>query len=458
MTGRAGRVGQVRRVVIPCPGPVTGTVVLPGSKSDSARAIIAAALADGESILHGVSRSDDTSALLDALARIGVDLRRVVGAEGETGTWEVRGRGGSLVRGAESAGTPIELDVGLGGTNARFLLPVLAASPGVDVVLTGEPRLCERPMDELFRALRTLGADLEEVGAPESLPVRIRGRAMDGGRVVVSGRLSSQFVSGLLLAGSLFRHGLVIDWIEGRGSASYVEMTRSVLGRFGREVESRPAPNGREFRIAGGALSPTEYAVDGDASGASYFWALAAVTGGRIVVENLRHDTVQGDLRFVGALEAMGCRVELGREDGRDWVAVDGSQATLAAIDVDLSDLPDTAQTLAVVAAFAEGTSDLRGLHSLPYKETDRLAALTTELGRVGIDAQSDESTLRVVGGQPHGASIATYRDHRMAMSFAVLGARVPGVTIEDAGVVSKSMPDFWERLESVGVKSHARE
>lgn len=435
---------------------MTGTVVLPGSKSDSARAIISAALADGVSVLRGVSRSDDTTALLDSLARVGVELRRGGDVEEDPGAWEIRG--GALARDGGIPEGPIELDVGLGGTNARFLLPVLAASPGVDVVLTGEPRLCERPMDELFRALRALGADLEEVGPPESLPVRIRGRQLEGGRITVSGRLSSQFVSGLLLSGPLFRDGLVIDWIDGRGSASYVEMTRSVLGRFGREVTSDPAPSGREFRVAGGALTPAEYSVDGDASGASYFWALAAVTGGRVVVENLRHDTVQGDLRFVGALESMGCGVELGRDDGRDWVAVDGSQAPLTAIDVDLSDLPDTAQTLAVVAAFADGASDLRGLHSLPYKETDRLAALTTELGRVGIDAQSDESTLRVVGGHPRGASIATYRDHRMAMAFAVLGARVPGVTIEDAGVVSKSMPDFWERLESLGVKSDARE
>jgi len=248
-----------------------------------------------------------------------------------------------------------------------------------------------------------------------------------------------------MLSASLFDAPLELR-IDGEvPSQSFVDLTVSVLESFGVEVSG----NERGYRVSNDRPRCTEYRVDGDGAGASYFWGAAAVTGGRVRVHNIAADSAQGDVLFVDALEAMGCGVR--RQD--DWIEVEGP-VKLRATDVDLSALPDTAQTLAVVAAFAEGTTRIRGLETLPHKETDRLSAVVTELAGAGIVARADADSLTVEGGAPSSTTVRTYGDHRMAMAFSLLGARVEGVRIEDPAVVAKSFPSFWERMRSIGIDS----
>lgn len=473
----------MNRHIVPLSGEIHATVTVPGSKSDSARALICAALANGTSELVGVSRSDDTELMIGALRSLGVTIETVeletlegggssgVLAESSDRSADVR-RGASeralrvptertlRVHGGEwtpNDDTTTTLSVGAAGTTARFLLPLLATTPGVDRVLTGDARLCERPFGDLFVALRSLGADLTELGAPGCLPVRVRGVALQGGKADVSGRTSSQFLSGLLLSASRFSDGLELRWTEARGSASYVDLTRHAIERFGGRIE---VSDGAEpvFRVAGRPLVAQRVRIDGDASGASYFWSLAAVCGGTVTIENLRSHSVQGDVRYADLLERMGCKLTREHRGELQALSVKGPDDGLRAIEADLRELPDTAQTIAVVSAFARGTSRWTGLHSLPYKETDRLGALVSELSRLGITARATSDSIEVVGGRPGPGRIETHGDHRMAMAFAVAGARVPGVVIENSHVVTKSMPDFWALFSQIGVESHAGE
>lgn len=427
--------GVVR--LIPPAQPIDGEVSLPGSKSDTNRALVAAALADGPSRLIGVSPSDDSRLLVKGLRCLGIEVREECSDE-----WIVEGRGGVLdpYRG--------EIDLELAGTSYRFLLPLCAAARGGEIVLTGNDRMQERPIADLVEPLRSLGAEIEYVGSEGTPPLRIRGTELGAGHVKLSARISSQFLTALLLAGPCYGGEVVIEVTEAPTSLSYVEMTRATLARFGGGVE------GEEDRwsVSGGtAHSAGEYRVDGDASGASYFWGLAAVSGGRVRVRNLRLDSSQGDLHFPELLAAMGCDVERGRGDGGEWIDVRGGRE-LRGIDAAMASLPDTAQTLAVVAAFAEGSTTIAGLHSLAHKETDRLAALQTELGRVGIECATTPESITVAGGTVGGGRIHTYGDHRMAMAFALLGARVEGIEIEDPSVVSKSFPAFWEEWARLGI------
>lgn len=416
--------------VVPPGRPLHGSMRPPGSKSITNRALICAALAEGTTRLHGALVADDTAAMLDGLRSLGVAIR----PDGDD--LEVRGAGGPPPVGGI-------VDARLSGTTSRFLLPVAALGRG-SAVVDGAPSLRARPMADLLDALAQLGAPVEPLGEPGRLPVRVEGGALHGGAVSVAGGVSSQFLSALLLSGPVMRDGLEVT-VEGPlVSRPYVDMTVSVMEAFG----ARPSVEGATWRVPPtGYLAPEHYAVEPDASAASYLWAAAALTGGSVTVEGLGAASLQGDVRFADLLGAMGASVS------RDPAGTTVSAGTLAGVDVDMSDVSDTAQTLAVVAVHATSPTTIRGIGFIRAKETDRVGAVATELGRCGIEVEELDDGLRVRPGVPRPALVHTYDDHRMAMSFALLGLRSPGIRIDDAGCVAKTFPGYWDQLEELGVE-----
>ncbi|SNT54171.1 3-phosphoshikimate 1-carboxyvinyltransferase [Asanoa hainanensis] len=406
--------------VSPSRGPLDAVVRPPGSKSITNRALLCAALAPGTSTLSGVLFADDTRAMLGAITALGATV------DADPATSRVTVTGVDLRAGTSD----IAVDARQSGTTARFVLPVAAARPG-HTVLDGAPQLRARPFGPVLDAVRDLGAD---VSAGEFLPATVRG-PLRGGPVQVSGHISSQFLSGLLLAGPLMAGGLAVEVTSPLVSVPYVEMTKAVMAAFGVPVDG--------LRVAPGSYRATDYAVEPDASAASYLLAAAAVAGGTVTVEGLGTGSLQGDVRFADVLAEMGAHVL--RTADSLTVSVDGP---LTGVDVDMADISDTAQTLAAVAVFADSPTRVRGIGFIRRKETDRVAAIVTELRRAGIDATEDDDGFTIHPGQPRPTRFATYDDHRMAMSLSLLGLRVPGIEIADPGCVTKTYPDFFEDLD----------
>jgi 3-phosphoshikimate 1-carboxyvinyltransferase len=391
--------------VEPLARPPDVTVVVPGSKSITNRALVCAARADGTSVLEGALWADDTEAMVDCLRALGIDID----VDGTRIT--VHGRGGAI------PATEAHLDVRLSGTTARFIAPLAATGQG-RFEIDAAPPMRRRPMQPTFDALRSLGVRVEERGEPGCLPVVIATNGVRTGHVSVSGDVSSQFVSGLLLA------GFEVDVTTALVSQPYVDMTRAVM---------------RAFVTAG------PYAIEPDASAASYFFAAAVLAGGRVSVEGLGPSSLQGDLRIVDVFESMGAAVD--READRTTVRGTG---TLRGVDVDLRHLSDMVPTLAAVAAFAESPTTITGVGFIRGKESDRIGDLVTELRRCGIDAVEHDDGLTITPGTPHAARIRTYDDHRMAMAFALIGLRVSGIEIEDPQCVAKTFPGYFDALDQL--------
>ena len=390
-------------VVQPLTRPFDAVVTVPGSKSLTNRALVCAALADGTSVLEGALRADDTEAMVDCLRALGIDIE----VSGDRMT--VHGRGGEI------PATEAKLDVRLSGTTARFIIPVAARGSGRYEV-DAAPPMRRRPMAPTFDALRALGVRVDELGEPGCLPVVIESTGVHGGHVTASGDVSSQFVSGLLLA------GIAVDLSTELVSKPYVEMTRAVI---------------EAFRTA------RTYAIEPDASAASYFFAAAALLDGRVTVEGLGTSSLQGDAAFVDVLAGMGAGVE--RTATSTTVRGTG---TLHGVDVDLRDLSDMVPTLAAVAVFADSPTTIRGVGFIRGKESDRIGAVVTELRRCGIEADEHDDGLTIHPGRPHAARVRTYDDHRLAMAFALIGLKVPGIEIEDPQCVAKTFPAYFEALE----------
>jgi 3-phosphoshikimate 1-carboxyvinyltransferase len=417
----------------PLDRPPDAVVRVPGSKSVTNRALVCAALAEGTSVLRDVLVADDTEAMIGVLDAIGVDVR----LDRDHRTVTVVGCDGTL----PAPGAEVEVDVRQSGTTARFVPPLLALGDGAYRV-TGHPQLLARPMGPTFDALRHLGVPVEELAGRGLFPATIRGGQVRGGVLALPGDVSSQFLSGLLLAAPYLPDGLVVELTTRLVSRPYVELTRSVMAAFGVEVE---APDPSTYVVPPGRYRGTDVTVEPDASAASYFFAAAAITGGRVRVEGLTADAAQGDVAFVDVLERMGATVDR-RADG---IEVTGT-GTLRGGSFDLADISDTAQTLAAVAVFAEGPVQVTGIGFIRRKETDRIAAVVTELRRAGIDADEEPDGFVVRPGTPRPTTVRTYDDHRMAMSFSLLGLRVPGIEIADPGCVSKTFPDFYDVLEAL--------
>jgi 3-phosphoshikimate 1-carboxyvinyltransferase len=412
--------------VVPVAGPLDATVTVPGSKSLTNRALVAAALADGTSEIVRPLEADDTDAMAACLAALGVVIRR------QPDRWIVEGR-------ERPAPGPARLDAHLSGTTARFIAPVVALGEGA-YTLDGGPSLRTRPMAPMLDALRSLGAQIVGHGEPGHLPVTITAGGLFGGTIRVRADLSSQFVSGLLLAAPRAKSDLVIE-VEGDVvSRPFLDLTVRVMHAFGAPVET----DAGRFAVPAGGYRPAEYRVEPDASSASYFFAAAAICGGRVTVEGLGSGTTQGDARFADVLASMGAIVE---RTATSTTVVGGP---LVGVDVDLAEMGDVALTLAAVAVFADGPTRVRGVGYIRRHETDRIAAVVKELGRCGVRAEETEDGFIVHPGTPHGAEIHTYDDHRVAMSFALLGLRVPGIRITDAACVGKTFPGFWDVLASL--------
>lgn len=417
--------------VFPPAAPIDADITLPGSKSYTNRALIIASTTGHTSRLMNASPSRDSLAMKDALEKLGVKISI------ESDCWTVTSppQGFTSYHGV--------IDVGPAGTTMRFLCALLAATPGVEVRLQGSERMHERPINDLVDALRQLGADIQYLGKAECPPLMIHGKALSGRNVTVNGERSSQFLTALLMIAPLLG-GMSISVPGALVSKTYVEMALDTMRAFGASIESDP--QFKSFAIAPTPYQARDYEIEADASGASYFWGLAAVNRGRIRINGVNPHSVQGDMRFPALLEEMGCE----RRQGSHWIEIH-SRSPLAGICCDMTLMPDTAQTLAVVAAVAKGKTTITGLSTLKIKETDRLIALKTELEKCGIESQIDHESISVFGGTPTHAAIATYEDHRMAMSFALLGALSTGISIHEPQVVEKSFPDFWNRLEALG-------
>jgi len=416
-------------------GPLHGSVRPPGSKSLTNRYLLCAALTDGVSTLRGVTVSEDVQAMMGGLGALGFRVE----TDEAHGDVRVRGENGRLP--ADDA----DIDAGNAGTAMRFLAALACVGYG-RYRLDGSPRMRARPIGALVGALQQLGSGIGYEGREGFPPLTIDARGLRGGAVRFARPPSSQFISALLMVAPYAGDDVLIEVAGGAPSAPYIDMTLSVMQSLGVEAltvdRTRfvvPAP--QRYRAASVDIEP-------DASAATYFWAAAAITGGSVRVGGLTRGSRQGDVGFVEVLRQMGCEVA----EGPDFLAVRGpGVGKLHGIDVDLNAMPDTVQTLAVVALFADEPTRIRNVANLRLKETDRLAALGHELSRLGALVELQEDGLTIT--PPHRvtpAAIETYNDHRMAMSFALAGLAADGVVIRNAGCVRKSFPTFFETLSTL--------
>lgn len=404
-------------------------VTVPGSKSYTHRILIAAALSDGTCTIYNGLKSEDTLLTLSALKQMGIKI-------------DV-GKDRFLVYGKEGAFKPCVEPVYLGnsGTSIRLLTAVASLGEGF-YTLAGTERMGERPIQDLLDGLVQIGIRARSINNNGCPPVEVKGGKISGGSIDLKCGTSSQFLSALLLMAPYTKKGIDINVVEGPVSRPYVDMTVDVMEKLGVEV----IRDGYErFRVDGGqSYMAGPYMVEPDCSQAGYFWAAAAISGAGIKVKGITKNSRQGDVRFTELLVAMGC--EISHE--KDGITVSGGQ--LSAITADMADMPDMVPTLAVVAAFAKGTTVIENVAHLKAKESDRLGSVVKELSKMGVEASCSDTGMMIKGGIPSGAEIDTYDDHRIAMSFALAGLKVPGISIRDERCVEKSFPDFWNVFEGL--------
>ncbi len=418
-----------------------GQVQLPGSKSISNRVLVLAALAEGDTVVRGLLDSDDVRYMLAALKDLGVSWRQL----GDSRDFEVKGCAGKL---PVASG---EFFLGNAGTAMRTLSALLAVQGG-DYELKGVERMHERPIGDLVDAVAQLGAQVEYLGQVGFPPLRIKPRAASSaGSVRIKGDVSSQFTTGVLQCGPLLESGLVID-IDGELiSKPYVDMTIALMARFGVEVQR---DGWSRFSVAAHQryVSPGEICVEGDASSASYFMAAGLIGGGPVTVQGVGTDSIQGDVGFADYLQAMGAQVT---KTANSVEVSAPAGLKLRAFDEDFNAIPDAAMTLAVVALFADGPCTLRNIASWRVKETDRLEAMATELGKLGVKVEQGGDWLRVYPGPlREGVSIHTYDDHRIAMCFSLVAAAGVSVTIEDPDCTAKTFPGYFDAFSALAVSA----
>jgi 3-phosphoshikimate 1-carboxyvinyltransferase len=383
-------------------------ITVPGSKSLTNRAIILASFSNGTSKISNISLSRDSQIMIEAMKKLGVKISV--------------GKDELLIHGNKGVFPKFngKINVSDAGTVARFLTAIITLVPG-KIAFIKSKRMKERPMKELNDALKTV----------------------ETGMVTIRGDISSQFISALLMIAPILDKGLVINITGRKNSSSYIDMTIDLLKKFGVKVKNKK----NKFIIKKQPMISTDYIVESDLSGASYFFAAGAITGNTIRIKNINCGSEQGDLVFPDLLKKMGCRVKKNIKKG--WIEVKGPKI-LKGININMSEMPDTAQTLAIVAAFAKGNTTITGLSTLKMKETDRLKALKNELNKMKIKCEITNNSIEIEGGSPQKAVIETYGDHRMAMAFAVAKLRIPELIIKNPEVVSKSFPDFWDKFNLI--------
>jgi 3-phosphoshikimate 1-carboxyvinyltransferase len=410
-------------------GPLAAVMRPPGSKSITNRALICAALAKGASTLTGCLDSEDTRVMLDALTKLGLAIECDASRE----TLTVTGCGGRI------PATHADLYIANSGTTVRFLTAMLALAQGT-FRLDGTPRMRQRPIDDLIRGLAQLGANVQSEMGNGCPPVVVHATGLSGGRAEVRGDVSSQFLSGLLMAAPYAAKPVELSVIGQLVSQPYVRMTLGVMSAFGVAIDP---PDLAHFTVPVSAgYQGRSYAIEPDASAASYFWAAPAIAGGEVTIAGLSRASLQGDVQFVDVLARMGCAVK----ESAQGITVRATPK-LRGIDVDMNAISDTVQTLAAVALFAEGPTSITGVAHIRHKETDRIAALATELRKFGAEVDERQDGLRIVPKPLHGGTIDTYEDHRMAMSMALVGLRVPGVVIRNPACTAKTYPRFFDDL-----------
>jgi len=416
--------------ISPLARPAKASLTIPGSKSYTNRALLLAAMTPEAVKIINPLVSDDTRAMIACLKNLGV---KVLAKQNSV---EVIGSIADVTDG------DYDLDADLSGTTIRFILALCTVIPGRQT-LHGKAELHKRPIGELVDGLKQLGAKIDYLGQEGYPPLLISSSSLASGTVKLRGTESSQYLSAILMIAPIVGN-VTIEVVGKLISQPYVDMTIEAIRHFGAKVAKQDP---EKYYIASKqSYSCPEYKVEGDVSSASYFFAIAALTGSTLTLKNMSPRSLQADMGFLKILEQMGNKVTY----GEDEITIVGK--AVMPVDVNMRDCPDQAQTLAVLAAFAQGVTTISGIQSLRVKETERIAAVEQELQAMDIEASSTASSLSIHGGNPKSASIATYGDHRMAMSFAVAGTRLPGMEIQDPGVVAKTFPDFWEKLTTLGI------
>lgn len=413
---------------------ISGEVNLPGSKSVSNRALLLAALAKGTTRLTNLLDSDDIRHMLNALTKLGVQYQ----LSDDKTVCEVEGLGRPF-----TADQAQELFLGNAGTAMRPLAAALCLGSG-DYVLTGEPRMKERPIGHLVDALRQAGADIEYLENENFPPLRIKGTGLASGTVEIDGSISSQFLTAFLMSAPLAKGDITIKIVGELVSKPYIDITLHIMEQFGVQVENHDY---QEFVVRAGQsyVSPGNFLVEGDASSASYFLAAAAIKGGEIKVTGIGKNSIQGDIQFADALEKMGAEIEW----GDDYVI--SRRGELNAVDLDFNHIPDAAMTIATTALFAKGTTAIRNVYNWRVKETDRLSAMATELRKVGAEVEEGEDYIIITPpAKLTHAAIDTYDDHRMAMCFSLVALSDTPVTINDPKCTSKTFPDYFDKFASL--------
>lgn len=409
---------------------VDGAINLPGSKSVSNRALLLAALACGKTVLTNLLDSDDVRHMLNALSALGINYT----LSADRTRCDITGNGGAL-----RAPGVLELFLGNAGTAMRPLAAALCLGEN-EIVLTGEPRMKERPIGHLVDALRQGGANIDYLEQENYPPLRLRG-GFTGGDVEVDGSVSSQFLTALLMTAPLAPKDTIIHVKGELVSKPYIDITLNLMKTFGVEIANH---HYQQFVVKGGQQyqSPGRYLVEGDASSASYFLAAGAIKGGTVKVTGIGRNSMQGDIRFADVLEKMGATITW----GDDFIAC--TRGELHAVDMDMNHIPDAAMTIATTALFAKGTTTLRNIYNWRVKETDRLFAMATELRKVGAEVEEGHDYIRITPpAKLHHADIGTYNDHRMAMCFSLVALSDTAVTILDPKCTAKTFPDYFEQL-----------
>ncbi|HAB5172766.1 TPA_asm: 3-phosphoshikimate 1-carboxyvinyltransferase [Salmonella enterica subsp. enterica] len=409
---------------------VDGAINLPGSKSVSNRALLLAALACGKTVLTNLLDSDDVRHMLNALSALGINYT----LSADRTRCDITGNGGPL-----RASGALELFLGNAGTAMRPLAAALCLGQN-EIVLTGEPRMKERPIGHLVDSLRQGGANIDYLEQENYPPLRLRGGFI-GGDIEVDGSVSSQFLTALLMTAPLAPEDTIIRVKGELVSKPYIDITLNLMKTFGVEITNH---HYQQFVVKGGQQyhSPGRYLVEGDASSASYFLAAGAIKGGTVKVTGIGRKSMQGDIRFADVLEKMGATITW----GDDFIAC--TRGELHAVDMDMNHIPDAAMTIATTALFAKGTTTLRNIYNWRVKETDRLFAMATELRKVGAEVEEGHDYIRITPpAKLQHADIGTYNDHRMAMCFSLVALSDTPVTILDPKCTAKTFPDYFEQL-----------
>ena len=403
---------------------INAVIESPPSKSYTNRALIIASLAKGNSVIINPLFSDDTNYMVSALQQFGVKIER------KRNDLVVRGTNGALTMPKRA------IFVGNAGTTMRFLAAFASLVDG-QTIINGDRRMQQRPIKDLLESLKQLGVESDSNGGFP--PIKIYGGSFDGGYIKLNGSISSQYLSSILMCAPYAKKDITIKMIGDLASKPYVDVTLGIMKKFAVNVRNI---NYKRFLIKNDKkYKAMNYKIEGDASNASYFFAAAAVTKGKVRVKNINPSTKQGDIRFVDILKKMGCGVR----KGKDFIELNGGN--LKSVDIDMNGMPDVVPTLAVASLFADSTTIIRNVANLRFKETDRLRALALELRKAGADVKETEDGLRIKRRRLHKAIIETYNDHRMAMSFAVAGLVISGIRIKNPACVDKSFPDFWKKF-----------